>query len=78
MTHNENRNSSLREGQIALFTGGVYGAMHTLSGHPLDTIKTKMQLELKYAKMNSFQVAKGMMHDYGVRYLSIVLILLSC
>jgi hypothetical protein len=68
MTHNEKRSSSLREGQIALFTGGVYGAMHTISGHPLDTIKTKMQLETRYVKMNSVQVAKSMMQEYGIRF----------
>jgi hypothetical protein len=67
MTHNEKRSSSLREGQIALFTGGVYGAMHTISGHPLDTIKTKMQLESKYSKMNSIQVAKSIMKEFGIR-----------
>ena len=39
MTHNEKRSSALVEAQLALFTGSLYGATHTLSGHPLDTIK---------------------------------------
>ena len=68
MTHNEKRSSSLREGQIALFTGSVYGAMHTISGHPLDTIKTKMQLEPKYLDMNAFKVTKSMVQEFGIRY----------
>jgi hypothetical protein len=46
MTHNEKRKSSLQEGQIALFTGSIYGAVHTITGHPLDTIKSKMQLQV--------------------------------
>ena len=57
----------MREGQIALFTGGVYGAMHTLSGHPLDTIKTKMQLESRYVNMNAIKVAKSMVQEFGMR-----------
>ena len=47
MTHNEQRHSSIQEGAIALFTGTLYGAVHTLTGHPLDTIKSKMQLQVK-------------------------------
>lgn len=30
MTHNEKRSSAILEGQIALFTGGIYGAVHTI------------------------------------------------
>ena len=30
----------------AVFTGAIYGAVHTLSGHPLDNIKAKMQLDV--------------------------------
>ena len=40
MTHNEKRTSPLREAGLSLFTGGLYGATHTISGHPLDTIKS--------------------------------------
>jgi hypothetical protein len=67
MTHNEKRSSSMREGQIALFTGAVYGAMHTLSGHPLDTIKTKMQLETRYSGMSAVKVARSMVQEFGMR-----------
>jgi hypothetical protein len=57
----------MREGQIALFTGAVYGAMHTLSGHPLDTIKTKMQLETRYSGMSAVKVARSMVQEFGMR-----------
>lgn len=46
MTHNEKRQSSVREAQIALFTGSIYGAIHTVTGHPLDTIKSNMQVNV--------------------------------
>ena len=32
----------------AVFTGACYGAVHTLSGHPLDNIKAKLQLDVNY------------------------------
>ena len=67
MTHNEKRYSAVREGQIALFTGSIYGAVHTLTGHPLDTIKSKMQLQLKYSKMNALGVARGIFQEFGLR-----------
>lgn len=31
-----------------MFTGACYGAVHTLSGHPLDNIKAKLQLDVNY------------------------------
>ena len=45
MTHNERRGRPEREMILALFTGSIYGATHTLTGHPLDTIKSKMQVQ---------------------------------
>ena len=48
MSHNEKRQSVLKEAQLALFTGSLYGGVHTISGHPLDTIKSKMQLQTGY------------------------------
>lgn len=47
MTHNERRGRPEREMILALFTGSIYGATHTLTGHPLDTIKSKMQVQGK-------------------------------
>jgi hypothetical protein len=35
MTHSEKRASPFVEAQLALFTGGIYGATHTLTGNLL-------------------------------------------
>ena len=67
MPHNEKRSNPLREAQLALFTGGIFGAVHTVSGHPLDTIKSKMQINKDYFKLNSFQTTKKIMIDEGVK-----------
>ena len=67
MTHNEKRHSTLREGQIALFTGCIYGSVHTITGHPLDTIKSNMQLEAKYKGLSASGVAKDIFKEFGIR-----------
>lgn len=67
MTHNEKRASPWREAQLALFTGGLFGATHTVSGHPLDTIKSKMQINPEYLKLNSFQTTGKIWREEGVR-----------
>ena len=43
MTHNEKRSHWIKEGSAALLTGVLYGISNVLVGHPLDTIKTKIQ-----------------------------------
>jgi solute carrier family 25 carnitine/acylcarnitine transporter 20/29 len=48
----------LKEGLLTTFTASLYGVANTLSGHPLDTIKTKMQAQEGYAD-------KG--HHYGLK-----------
>ena len=45
MAHLERRSTPEREGQIALLTGAIYGVAHTLSGHPLDNLKARLQLD---------------------------------
>jgi solute carrier family 25 carnitine/acylcarnitine transporter 20/29 len=37
----------------AMFTGFLFGATNTLVGHPMDTIKTKMQADTGYIGMKS-------------------------
>lgn len=66
MAHSEKRASVLREFQLAVFTGGIYGATHTISGHPLDTIKTRMQIDPAYAKLNTFQTTKLLYKEAGL------------
>lgn len=63
MTHNEKRSSPGREAAISLLTGGLYGATHTMTGHPLDTIKTKMQFGEKGGVLT---VARRMLRTEGV------------
>jgi len=66
MTHNEKRGSVLREAQISLFTGSLYGATHTFTGHPLDTIKSKMQLQEGYSDLNAIKTAKRIFRTEGL------------
>jgi solute carrier family 25 carnitine/acylcarnitine transporter 20/29 len=60
MAHNEKRSSPLREGGIAIFTGAMYGVVHTLSGHPLDNVKAKLQLDRKYHGKSTFAAIRTM------------------
>ena len=43
MTHNEKRSSVWKEFLATSISGIMYGTTNTFVGHPLDTIKTKMQ-----------------------------------
>jgi hypothetical protein len=67
MTHNEKRGSVAREAMLALFTGSIYGATHTLTGHPLDTIKSKMQVQSGYTNGSAVSVAHRILQTEGVR-----------
>ena len=42
MSHNEKRTVWYREGALSMMGGFLYGTACTVSGHPFDTIKTKM------------------------------------
>ena len=65
MTHNEKRASAWREAQLGLFTGSIYGATHTLTGHPLDTVKSKMQIQKEFAKSTATEVIAKTMKSEG-------------
>jgi hypothetical protein len=67
MTHSEKRASPWREAQLGLFTGGLYGATHTISGHPLDTIKSRMQVNPDYLKLSTMQTTLKIWRDEGAR-----------
>ena len=71
MAHTERRGSALREGQIAVFTGALFGATHTISGHSLDNWKAACQLDGRYAAKkyarNPFLVLGGMWRNDGWR-----------
>lgn len=67
MTHNEKRGSAFKEGQLALFTGSLFGGAHTISGHPLDTIKSKMQIQTGFTQQGAYAVAKRIYSTEGLR-----------
>lgn len=48
MTHNEKRIEWYKESFLNLIGGSVYGAASIICGHPLDTVKTKMQAQGEY------------------------------
>lgn len=43
MTHNYERKSWKTEAMLTGFSSILYGGTNTIVGHPMDTIKTKMQ-----------------------------------
>lgn len=68
MTHMETRSTSaFREYQIAVLTGGIYGAVHTISGHGLDNMKARMQLDKSYRGLGVTTVAKQLWRAEGLR-----------
>lgn len=67
MTHLEKRSSASREYLIAVFTGGLYGAVHTISGHPLDTVKTRMQLDRGYFGVGTYGAIAKLWKTEGIR-----------
>ena len=67
MSHSETRASATREAALALFTGSIYGGVHTFTGHPLDTIKSRMQMDPMYSKASALEVSKSMWRTEGIR-----------
>ncbi|KAJ1459704.1 mitochondrial carrier domain-containing protein [Pelagophyceae sp. CCMP2097] len=67
MAHTERRASPMREGQLAVVGGAIYGASHTISGHPLDNVKAALQLEPKYRGLSAVGCAKALWRDVGWR-----------
>ena len=61
MAHNERRASPAREGAIGIVTGAIYGITHTLSGHPLDNIKARLQMDKQYFGLSAAGAAKKML-----------------
>ena len=67
MSHSEQRGTAQREAMLALFTGSIYGGVHTITGHPLDTVKSRMQLDPNLSKASAMQVVGTMWRQEGVR-----------
>jgi solute carrier family 25 carnitine/acylcarnitine transporter 20/29 len=66
MTHSEQRSTPFREFLLASFGGALYGASHTLSGHPLDNLKTAMSLDPAYRNLSSLQSARLLYRTHGL------------
>jgi len=69
MTHNFERKEAWKEGCLALSTGILYGATNALVGHPLDTVKSKMQAQtglLKGADTTMVGIIKRIWRTEGI------------
>jgi len=62
--HSEKRVSVGREGIIALFTGVIYGGVHSVSGHPLNLVQTVVQVSP--TKTTAMEVAKQVYKRSGI------------
>ncbi|CAD5119835.1 DgyrCDS8418 [Dimorphilus gyrociliatus] len=67
MTHNEKRGHWLKEGAIGLGVGILYGTTSVAVGHPLDTIKTKMQAQKGFEKRGMFETLLKTLKNQGIR-----------
>lgn len=67
MTHNEARAVWWKEGLAALFSGALYGVSNAVVGHPLDTVKTKMQVVKDYKGQNMTNSVKLLYKLEGVK-----------
>jgi solute carrier family 25 carnitine/acylcarnitine transporter 20/29 len=68
MTHNEARGAWYKEGGLALASGVLYGATNAVVGHPMDTVKSKMQAQSGFMKggdVTMVGVMKRMWHTEG-------------
>jgi len=66
MSHDEKRGKWSKEGLAGFITGTLYGVTNAFVGHPLDTIKTKMQVVKEYSGKNMFQTIKFLYRTEGV------------
>lgn len=66
MAHLERRSTPEREGQIALLTGAVYGVAHTISGHPLDNLKARLQLDRSLHGSSTLSAARHLWRTEGL------------
>jgi len=67
MTHNEERTHWIKEGAIGLGVGVCYGVTNVMVGHPLDTIKTKMQAQAGFESGGMAKTFMKTMRTQGVK-----------
>ena len=58
--------STLQEALLGLASGVVFGAVSPVVGHPFDTIKTRMQAELQYHNVGTFDVVRSVYQKEGL------------
>eukprot|EP01116_Phalansterium_solitarium_P014396 TRINITY_DN32035_c0_g1_i1.p1 TRINITY_DN32035_c0_g1~~TRINITY_DN32035_c0_g1_i1.p1 ORF type:complete len:267 (+),score=70.43 TRINITY_DN32035_c0_g1_i1:163-963(+) len=56
----------LQESLIGFASGAVYGVTSLVVGHPLDTLKTKMQAQSSYMTGGPFKVMQGILRNEGL------------
>ncbi|CAH1242899.1 SLC25A13 [Branchiostoma lanceolatum] len=66
MTHNEDRTHWMKEGLIGLGVGVLYGTTSVTVGHPLDTIKTKMQAQAGFERGGAFKTLLKVLRTQGI------------
>ena len=59
--------SASTEALRGVVCGLVYGATSPLVGHPIDSVKTRMQADARYAATSALQTARGIVAAEGVR-----------
>jgi hypothetical protein len=57
----------VREFQLGVIGGAIYGASHTLSGHSLDNLKARLQLDPGYAKLSTVGAAKKLWGEHHIK-----------
>lgn len=67
MAHMEKRTDPFREFQLSIIGGALYGASHTISGHPLDNLKARLQLDAGYAGLSNVAGAQKLFAEHGIR-----------
>mmetsp|Transcript_77149 Transcript_77149/g.154673 ORF Transcript_77149/g.154673 Transcript_77149/m.154673 type:complete len:282 (+) Transcript_77149:133-978(+) len=67
MAHMERRTDPAREFLLGIVGGAIYGGSHTLSGHPLDNLKTRLQLDKNYRGLSTFEASHKLWAETGVR-----------
>lgn len=67
MTHNEKRGHWIKEGLLSTGAGVLYGLTSVAVGHPLDTIKTKMQAQTGFETTSMTKSFIQVVKTQGVR-----------
>lgn len=58
---------AVEEGIASLLCGMLFGATTVLVGHPLDTVKTRMQADSQFKSFNTIQAIGGVYKEGGIR-----------